>query len=280
MSDSKPREGTYIHGTDPNEQGRLAKMNDLINRPSLEELGLSGGEKVLEMASGLGVMARAMARQIGSSGQLLGIERSTEQIREARRLAVAAGEEGLYETRQGDAFDPPLGEHEWGTFDVVHARFLLEHVPDPLGILKVMVRAARPGGRIVVEDDNHDTLRIWPTPEGFLTLWGAYMDGFREIGCDPLVGTRLVSLLHEAGATPVRTALIPHTACAGSPHFKGLVRNLVEVVGGARESIVGACLMEAAAFDAAIQALKRWGERPDGAIWYYIAWAEGRRPGR
>ena len=35
---------------------------------------------------------------------------------------------------------------EWGTFDLVHARFLLEHVSDPLAVVRSMARAVRPGG--------------------------------------------------------------------------------------------------------------------------------------
>jgi SAM-dependent methyltransferase len=278
-----PRDGpgeVYIHGTDPGEQERLALMNDLVNAPALAEMRLRGGEKILELASGLGVMARAMARLAGPGGKVIGIERSPEQIEGARRLARAAGEEGLVETRAGDAFAPPLSEAEWGSFDVVHARFLLEHVRDPLGIVKVMVRAARPGGRVVVEDDNHDTLRLWPEPEGWSELWGAYMDRFRAVGCDPLVGARLVALLHEAGARPSRTALVPYTGCKGGPLFEGIARNLVEVVAGTRAGVVEDGLMTAAAFDAALGALREWMRRPDAAIWYYIAWAEGIRPDR
>jgi ubiquinone/menaquinone biosynthesis C-methylase UbiE len=273
-------ESTYIHGTDPEEQERLALMNEIINRASVAELGVRGGARILELASGLGHMARAMARAAGPRGEVIAIERSSEQIASARRLAEAAGEEGLHETRQGDALHPPLEEREWGTFDLVHARFLLEHVADPLGIVEVMVRAARPGGRIVIEDDNHDTLRLWPEPAGFAELWQAYMDGFRKIGCDPVIGTKLVSLLLEAGARPVRTAIIPYTACAGSPLFDGVVRNLIEVIRGTRRTIVDGGLMAGDAFDAAIASLKEWSALPDAACWYYLCWAEGSRPSR
>ena len=36
-----------------------------------------------------------------------------------------------------------------------------------------MIKALRPGGRIVLEDDPHDTLRLWPEPPGFDLLTGA-----------------------------------------------------------------------------------------------------------
>jgi 2-polyprenyl-3-methyl-5-hydroxy-6-metoxy-1,4-benzoquinol methylase len=47
-----------------------------------------------------------------------------------------------------------------GHFDVAHARFLLEHVPDPLVIVRTMVRAVRPGGRVILADDDYEGLRL------------------------------------------------------------------------------------------------------------------------
>src|SRR5207249_1224128 len=137
-----------------------------------------------------------LARRAGKKGTVLAVERSAEQIAEARLLAARDGEEGRVEFRQGDALDPPLKPAEWGSFDVVHARFLLEHLPDPLQAVRILVEAARPGGRIVLEDDDHEVLRLWPDPPGFAELWRAYQRSFDRLGNDPYVGRRLVSLLH------------------------------------------------------------------------------------
>src|SRR5258707_14471667 len=93
----------FLHGTDPREQRRLSRLNDLINRASLAELGLREGDRVLEVGSGLGQFARAMARRAGPRGRVLGIERSAAQIREARGAARAAGEPKLVAWRRGDA---------------------------------------------------------------------------------------------------------------------------------------------------------------------------------
>jgi cyclopropane fatty-acyl-phospholipid synthase-like methyltransferase len=49
----------YIHGTHPDEQARLSLLNDLLNRGSLRELQLQGGERVLDVGCGLGQLARA-----------------------------------------------------------------------------------------------------------------------------------------------------------------------------------------------------------------------------
>jgi len=163
----------YIHGTTRQEQSRLSLLNDLLNSRSIEAIGLTGGERILDVGSGLGQLTRAMARAAGHT--VIGIERSVQQIAEARRQAALEGEESLAEFRQGDALHFPLKDVEWGTFDIAHTRFLLEHVPEPLEIVRTMVRAVRHGGRIILEDDDHDLLRLWPEPPRFAALWQSYM---------------------------------------------------------------------------------------------------------
>ena len=70
--------------------------------------------------------------------------------------------EDLVELREGDVYSLPLRDDEWGSFDVVHTRFLLEHVPDPQAVVDEMVRAVRPGGRVALLDDDHELLRLAP----------------------------------------------------------------------------------------------------------------------
>lgn len=134
----------YIHGASPSEQQRLTTLNAFMNESCLRELRLRGGERVLDVGSGLGQFSRAMARVVGSSGKVIGVERDPDQLREAIRQAERDGERPLVEFRPGDAYDPPLSTDEWGKFDVVHTRFLLEHIPDPLRVVRAMVRAGRP----------------------------------------------------------------------------------------------------------------------------------------
>ena len=267
----------YLHGTQPDEQRRLSLLNDLLNAGSLREMRLQGGERVLDVGSGLGQLSRAMARAAGA--RVIGVERSAEQIAEAERQAAQAGEAGLVEFRQGDALRLPLRDEEWGTFDIAHTRFLLEHLREPAPVVQAMSRAVRPGGRIILEDDDHDLMRLWPEPPGFTELWQAYQRSYESLGNDPIVGRRLVSLLVEAGAEPARNALVFFGSCAGEAHFPYYVENLISVINGARATVVGAGLLDTASFDAAIAALSEWSRGAAATIWYAVAWAEGRRPG-
>jgi len=222
--------------------------------------------------------ARATARAVSPEGLVVGIERSAEQIATALRSAREAGEDKLVEFRPGDALRLPLRADERGSFDVAHTRYLLEHLPNPLGVVRNMVQAVRPGGRIILADDDHDILRLWPEPAGSEPLWNAYIRSFERLGNDPCVGRRLVSLLHEAGAVPRRTTWVFFGSCSGERNFPSYDENLKGVLESAREAIIQAGLLDRTSFSAAIDALKVWGARPDAAFWYALSWAEGVRP--
>jgi SAM-dependent methyltransferase len=267
----------YLHGTEPHEQLRLSALNDLLNEASLREIHLQGGEKILDVGCGLAQLSRALARSAGSGTPVVGIERSPEQLAEATRLARTAGEEYVVDLRQGDALALPLKDSEWGTFDIAHTRFLLEHVPDPLGVIRGMVRAVRPGGRIILEDDNHDVMRLWPEPPGFGPLWNAYMRSYDRLGNDPYIGHRLIALLFAAGAAPRRNTWIFFGSCSGSPTLEPCVENLIGVLESARETCIAAGLIERTSFEEGITALRAWKRRPDAALWFAISFAEGVR---
>ena len=263
----------YIHGTDPEEQERLGLLNDMLNRKCLAELAPRPGGRVLDVGSGLGQFTHAIAGAVGSGGRVVGIERSLEQLAQARTITPA-----LAEFREGDAYQLPLRDEEWRSFDVIHARFLLEHLQDPLAEVRQMVRAARPGGRIVLEDDDHPILKLEPEPPGFPALWIAYQRAYDRLGNDALTGRRLVSLLHQAGARPSRATLISWSNCTGNEEFPVLVRNLIEVIRTSRTQVVRFNLLSGEAFDTALQEVARWSQRPDAAFWYAVSWAEGILP--
>lgn len=277
-TDPGDREPNYIHGTAPEEQKRLSLLNRFLNERSLSRMNLRPGEKILDVGSGLGQFSRLMARTVGADGRVVGIERDPEQLAEARRQAAADNERDLVEFRSGDAFDLPLADGEWGTFDVAHTRFLLEHVSKPLDVVRSMVRTVRPGGRIILQDDNHDTMRLYPEIREFDRLWEAYYNSYEKLGNDPLVGHKLVSLLYEAGAEPVKNDWIFFGSCRGDPNFDYYVENIIGLLDGARETIVGRGLLDENRFARGIAELKTWQRLPDSAIWLSLSYAEGRRP--
>ncbi len=275
MGDSAARSSEYIHGSSPEEQRRLSLLNDILNESCLAEINLQPGEKVLDIGSGLGQFTRLLARSAGPHGQVVGVERDEDQLAQARELAAGAGESDLVDFRQGDVLDLPLTDSEWGTFDLVHARFLLEHVRRPSLVVEQMVRAVRPGGRVFVSDDDHGAFRPWPVPDGFDALWSAYVQSYELLGNDPYVGRRLVSLLHEAGLTSLRNSCVFFGGCAGNERFEAIVDNVIGVIRGAKDTILSGKILDEGSFEAAMVGLQEWRADPSAALWYTVCCAEG-----
>jgi len=269
----------YIHGTDPAEQERLSRLNDLLNAQSLARLRIERGNRVLDVGCGMGQLARAVARAAGPKGLVVGVERSREQVAEGKRQALGAGEAHAVDMREGDAAALPLTEDEWGTFDVAHARFILEHVTDPAAVVREMVRAVRPGGRIVLEDDDHDVLRFHPAIPEFEEAWRAYMRSYEAVGNDPCIGRKLPALIAGAGAVPRAIDWPFFGACQGSVDFPVIVSNCRAIIIGAHSALVRHGSLSQAGFDAALRAYDRWTRDPGASFWYCTFWAEGIKPG-
>jgi SAM-dependent methyltransferase len=254
-------------------------MNSLINDRCLSILQLRGESLVLDVGAGTGQFTRLMATQLPSSSRIVAVERNPEQ-RDAALSMAEAGEPGCtVDFRLGDAFDLPLEAAERGQFDLAHTRFLLEHVSDPLGVVREMVNAVRPGGRIMLLDDDHDQMRFWPEPDGLATVWEAYYNTYKALGNDPLVGRKLPELLLQAGAQPSRIDYVFYGACVGEPTFGGIVDNLWGVLDGARDSVLAAGGISAGIYDQAMRGLRDFGSVPGASVWYSFNFAEGIKPG-
>ena len=278
MDEDISQSSEYIHGSSPEEQHRLSLLNDILNESCLRELNLGQGENVLDLGSGLGQFTRLIARTVGSEGHVVGIERDQDQILQAKSLADSSGESPLVEFRKGDALELPLSGSEWGTFDVAHARFLLEHIPRPELVIAQMVRSVRPGGRVFVSDDDHDNFRPWPEPRGFQALWQAYVRSYQRLGNDPYVGRRLVSLLRDAELTSIRNSCVFFGGCAGNQKFQAVADNLIGALEGAKDAILSEDLLGEESFYAGMDGLQQWKKHPSAVLWYTVCCAEGTVP--
>ena len=271
---------SYIHGSSAAEQQRLALMNELINARCVAELELGEERLVLDVGCGTGQFTTLMAEKLAPTACVIAVERDPAQIETALRLVPRVEDEKCQiDYRRGDVPALPLSQHEHGAVDLAHARFLLEHVADPASVTAAMVDTLRPGGRIVLADDDHYLMRFWPEPAGVMAAWQAYYRTYLDLGADPFVGRKLVSLIHQAGARPRRNTQLFYGACYGSEEFAGIVDNIIGVMYGASAAVVTAGHMAAQDYSDALEALRRFATTPGSAVWYGINWAEGVKPG-
>jgi ubiquinone/menaquinone biosynthesis C-methylase UbiE len=110
-------------------------------------LRLSPGETVLDLCCGTGLMIPHLAAAVGPQGHIIGVDRSSAMLRQARLLA-ARQRIGTVEFVQCELaqFRPDR------TVDAAIACIALSCIPDCEAILRNFIRSLRPGGRIVVVD--------------------------------------------------------------------------------------------------------------------------------
>jgi 2-polyprenyl-6-hydroxyphenyl methylase/3-demethylubiquinone-9 3-methyltransferase len=131
--------------------GEFRPLHD-INPLRLEWIGRHAalaGSAVLDVGCGGGILAESMAR-LGA--QVTGIDLSEKALRVAElhlhkeRLSVQYQKASVEEFAASRA----------GTFDIVTCMELLEHVPQPAGMVAACARLVRPGGQVFFSTINRN----------------------------------------------------------------------------------------------------------------------------
>lgn len=159
MSKATVRDSAYSLEVGRRDGERLALVNRYLNPGSerlLRAAGLAPGMRVLDVGCGQGQMAHFVAREVGPTGQVVGVDASAAQLEIA-----AASCPHPERTRWLRCVADDLAAAGAG-FDLVYCRLLLMHVGDPVAVLKEMGRVLRPGGLLVVETALVSSLRIVP----------------------------------------------------------------------------------------------------------------------
>lgn len=268
---------TYIHGTSEQEQRRLSALNATINEVCLGAVRPRVGERVVDFGCGLGQFTALVRRGVGSGGCVVAFDAEPRQL-DAAREGTARDLGGLQvEWRLGTVQNPPLRPQEAGQFDLAHARFVLEHVSDPETVVGRMAEAVRPGGRVVLIDDDHDVLRLFPAVPSVEGVWRAYIRAYEAAGKDPYIGRKLPRLLEGAGLRPTRAEWLFFGACRGEERFEPLVENMAVILEGAARALCEQGVSEGE-LRSALKELRAWKGAPGAALWYAMCFAEGEKP--
>ena len=240
----------------------LADLYDAATVRHIEKLGIARGWTCLEVGAGSGSIAMWLTERV-APGRVIATDRDVSQLDAHASLAIEIW-------RHDIATDALPTE----TFDLVHARLVLMHLPNAVGALARMVHALRPGGWLVVEEFDVTSAEHGEKNDSGETLPRtslAFRTVMQRAGVDLRFGRRLPSILRAQGLTDIggegRTCL-----WTGRTAGARLMRaNYV----GLRDAIVETGLVDSDEFDGDVERLNDpqfsttsptmwsvWGRRP------------------
>jgi ubiquinone/menaquinone biosynthesis C-methylase UbiE len=228
----------------------LARLRLADTSALLEKVGVSPGWRCLDLGSGSGTLTSEIARRVGPTGRVVGLDMDAAQVDLARKAAADQGIDNV-EFAVADLDDWA----EIDAFDLVYCGLVLHHLPDPVDLLRRMRVAVHPGGRVVVEDADFDGLFCYPDNDGFEFYAASYREVLRRRGADPTLGRRLLRLFAAAGLDAPQLTLVQRVSSGGAaksmPHWTlAATTDAILAEGVATSAAIDAAMRDLAEFTA------------------------------
>lgn len=158
------------------------------------------GSRFLDIGCGPGDDAQELARLVGDSGKVIGVDHSETMIAEATKRVAGLGLPVEY--RAGDAYHLPFAD---GTFDGCRADRVLHHLDCPASAMAELVLVARSGAPVVVMEPDFESMVV-DAPDRSLTrtLFTFHCDTLRN----GWMGRHLPALFKEAGLRAIGVEVV------------------------------------------------------------------------
>jgi len=167
----------------------LGEWRDPITLRRMEALGLAPGWRCLEVGVGSGSTARAMADRVRPAGRVTAADINSGF------LTGLAGVPGV-EPRHCDV---RRADFPAASFDLIHTRLVLEHLPDRLVVMRRMVDWLAPGGWVLFEEP--DTAAAEASPN---RLWARHFEAYvSDPGYDVRTGRVLAAEVGSLGLVDI-----------------------------------------------------------------------------
>lgn len=197
----------YTHGYAPSVL-RSHSVRNLGNSCAYLLPHLDSNQLLLDVGAGAGTLTVEFAERVS---HVTALEVSAEALSLSKGLAKRRGVTNIdFVVQDVHTLDFPDG-----SFDVVHAHQVLQHLQNPVAAIREMCRVTRPGGIVAIRDSDYGAFAWWPElPE--LDEWlHLYQQAARSNGGEPNAGRRLVAWARAAGQRNIEAS--SSTWCYSSP---------------------------------------------------------------
>jgi SAM-dependent methyltransferase len=125
-----------------------------VTEALIELAAIGAGQRVLDLACGVGDPAFAIAALVGADGYVLGLDLTREMVAGAQARVAQQGVTQVEFRQIASELDLGIPPE---SFDAATCRFGLMFMPDPAAALRALHQALKPGGRVAVS--------TWAAPE-------------------------------------------------------------------------------------------------------------------
>ncbi|WP_405090075.1 methyltransferase domain-containing protein [Micromonospora sp. NBC_01392] len=268
-------EDQYFLGYRSAEHDRLrAQAEDFRSEAAwlFDQVGPLDGKHVVELGVGPRGCLDELARRVGPTGSVIGVERDAESVELARKFVVDRTLDNV-EVRHGDARATGL---PGDSFDFVTERLILHNVPRPEEIVTEAVRLARPGGWVAFHEGDRVGQVCDPPAESWTRLMEVSQRYADLNKINLFVGRRMPGLLRRAGLVDVQVRPVVYI-----DHEPGHERRMVlaDFAENLRDRLIASELITREEFDELHTALSSHLADPGTSVishLYVQAW--GRKP--
>lgn len=196
----------YIHGFSEEEQLRLISQNQVLSPEIYSWLDFSKSKKLLEIGCGVGAQILELHKRYPQL-HITGMDINPVQIDKARTI--------LKENRVNDSrihlfsgdIQQLLDSEE--RFDDILLVWVLEHVNNPLELLKNAKKLLKKGGKIHITEVYNQSFHLHPEDHTISLFWQKMNQFQQNCGGDGNVGLKLGNLLTDAGYQKIKTHAHP-----------------------------------------------------------------------
>jgi SAM-dependent methyltransferase len=221
------RSQDYVLGHSTRELERLsaqARVLDPFTRQVLCEAGIARGMRVLDVGSGAGDVAFLAAELVGTTGEVIGVDKAPAALAVARARAEARSLPNV-SFREGDPTEMTFDRG----FDAVVGRFILMFYADPAAALRKLSRHLRAGGLLVFHEPDWAGARSLPASPLYDRCCRWFVETFQRLGTEARMGVKLHAAFVAAGLP--EPAMRLHAIVGGPAGGSGWLRVLADIIG-------------------------------------------------
>jgi ubiquinone/menaquinone biosynthesis C-methylase UbiE len=232
---------------------------------------LESGQRVLDVGCGPGTITIDLAGFV-APGLVVGVDAAADVVGQAESRRARQSEPSVDHVRfaTADTYALPFAD---GSFDVVHAHQVLQHLSEPVAALLQMRRVLRTNGIVAVRDGDYGGF-VWAPQDRLLDRWlELYQQLTTRNNGEPNAGRHLLGWVQMAGFRDIHSS--SSTWTFADPESRAWWGNLwadrVELSGFA-EQVLAYGLSDLEELRAIAGAWRRWAAEPAG--WFAVLHGE------